>query len=369
MPLTPEERQRYLRQTMLPELGEAGQERLKKSSILCIGTGGLGSPALVYLAAAGVGRIGLVDPDVVDLTNLHRQILHTTDRVGQPKLESARAHLHQINPHVELVVHPGRFTAENSLDLLAGYDAILDGSDNFPTRFAANDAAFFLKKPLIHGAIFQFEGQVTVFAPHLGGPCYRCLLPEPPPPGAVPSCAEAGVLGVLPGIIGSLQAMEAIKLLAGLGKPPLGRLVHYRALTTRFREIQIKPDPACPLCGPEGTITAPITYENDSCSMTELPEISTLELRQILAEGFDGILLDVREPDEYAMAHIEGSQLLPLSTWPASAAHLPKDAKYLVHCAAGMRSARAGLWMLQNGFTDVTNVAGGMKQWLAEEPR
>lgn len=369
MPLTSDEAQRYLRQTILPELGDAGQERLKASSILCIGTGGLGSPALLYLAAAGIGKIGLIDPDHVDLSNLHRQILHDTDRLGSPKLESARDRLQNINPHVEIILHPGRFTAENALDLLSPYDALLDGSDNFPTRFAANDAAFFLKKPLIHGAIFQFEGQTTVFAPHLGGPCYRCLLPEPPPSGSVPSCAEAGVLGVLPGIIGSLQAMEAIKLLAGIGTPPLGRLTHYRALNTHFREIKIKPDPACPLCGENATITAPVAYDNDSCPMSNeiLPEITTLELRQILAEGFEGILLDVREQDEYFMAHIEGSQLLPLSGWPAAADHLPKDAKYLVHCAAGIRSARAGEWMLQNGFTDVTNVAGGMKQWLQEE--
>ncbi|MGE9267217.1 MAG: molybdopterin-synthase adenylyltransferase MoeB [Verrucomicrobiales bacterium] len=360
--LSPEETQRYARQTLLKEIGTEGQEKLKQASILLIGTGGLGSPAATYLAAAGVGRMTLIDDDSVELSNLHRQPIHDSDQVGQPKLDSARRRLLAINPHLELTTHQGRFTAGNALELLAPHDLILDGSDNFPTRFAANDAAFFLKKPLIHGAIFQFDGQLTTFAPHLGGPCYRCLLPEPPPPGAVPSCAEAGVLGVLPGIIGSLQAMEALKFLLDLGTQPLGRLIHYQALSSSFRELKIKPDPNCPLCGQNPSITAPISYEH-SCSMNDYKEISTNDLRDILTQGTDAILIDVREQEEYDLDHIPGSRLIPLSTWPATIEHLDKNASYLVHCQKGMRSARACQYMLANGFQDATNIAGGMDAW------
>lgn len=358
--LTAAERTRYGRQILLPELGEAGQKKLRASSVILIGSGGLGSPAALYLAAAGVGKLTLVDPDQVELSNLHRQLLHDTSRLGDPKAESARDRLRAINPEIEIATVPERFTAANALDLARGHNLILDGSDNFPTRFAANDAAFFLKIPLVHGAIFQFEGQATVFAPHLGGPCYRCLLPEPPPPGSVPSCAEAGVIGVLPGIIGSLQAMEAIKILAGLGEPPLGRLIHYRALATSFRELKIKADPACPLCGENPSIDKPVAYEQ-TCVMSD--EITMDQLREKMAAGEKFTLLDVRERDEYDRDHIPGSTLLPLSTFPAAVESLPKDATYLVHCQKGMRSARAVDFMKQHGFPDVTNIAGGMDEW------
>ena len=360
--LTSEEKQRYARQTLLPQIGESGQEKLKNASILIIGSGGLGSPAATYLAAAGVGTIAMIDDDRVELSNLHRQPIHDTDQVGELKLDSARRRLLAINPHLNFISHHGRFTAENALELLEPHDLILDGSDNFPTRFAANDAAFFLKKPLIHGAIFQFEGQLTTFAPHLGSPCYRCLLPEPPPPGVVPSCAEAGVLGVLPGIIGSLQAMEALKHLLNLGQQPFGRLLHYQALTSTFREIKIKSDPACPLCGNNRTINQPVSYEQ-SCTMNNAPEISTTELRELLSQKTDAILIDVREQEEYDQEHIPGSKLLPLSTWPDAITSLPKDATYFVHCQKGMRSARAQDYMLNTGFHDVTNIAGGMDAW------
>lgn len=362
---------RYSRHLLIPEVGLEGQGKLKRGSVLLIGTGGLGSPAAMYLAAAGVGRLGLADPDVVDVSNLQRQVLHGESWIGKPKLESAVARLREINPHVTVEVHPVRFTPENVLEIARGYDVLLDGCDNFPTRFLTNDTAFLLGKPLVHGAIHRFEGQMTVFAPHLGGPCYRCLLPTLPPPGAVPSCAEAGVLGVLPGIIGSLQAMEAIKLLLEIGEPPLGRLVCYDALRSSFRTLRLNRDPQCRLCGDHPSVHSVANSEttaSPACSLSTpaMDTITTTELRARLATGFDGLLIDVREPHEHAVSNIPGARLIPLGTLPDHLDALPRDREILVHCKMGGRSARAVLFLLDNGFTRVRNVEGGIDAWLAE---
>jgi len=369
--LTAAERQRYARHLSIPGVGIEGQLRLKRSSVLLIGSGGLGSPAALYLAAAGVGRLGLVDPDAVELSNLQRQILHGQSWLGKPKLESAAARLAEVNPHVVVDCHPVRFTPENALEIAAGYDVILDGCDNFPTRFLSNDTAFFLKKPLIYGAIQRFEGQLAVFAPHLGGPCYRCLLPEAPEPGTVPSCAEAGVLGVLPGIIGSLQAMEAIKLLLGIGDAPTGRLTTYDALRSSFRAIALRRDPACRLCGEMPDITSvsnPQTLAPIHCQdPTDMESITTTELRTLLAADAPGLLIDVREPGEHAEVRIEQARLIPLATLPEHIDSLPRDREIWIHCKAGFRSARAVRFLMEKGFTQVKNVTGGMDAWLAEE--
>lgn len=369
--LTAAERQRYARHLSIPGVGIEGQLRLKRSSVLLIGSGGLGSPAALYLAAAGVGRLGLVDPDAVELSNLQRQILHGQSWLGKPKLESAAARLAEVNPHVVVDRHPVRFTPDNALEIAADYDVILDGCDNFPTRFLSNDAAFFLRKPLVYGAIQRFEGQLAVFAPHLGGPCYRCLLPEAPEPGTVPSCAEAGVLGVLPGIIGSLQAMESIKLLLGIGDAPSGRLTTYDALRSSFRAIALRRDPACRLCGETPDITSvanPQTLAPIHCqSPTDMDSITTTELRTLLAAGAPGLLIDVREPDEHAEVRIEEARLIPLATLPEHIDSLPRDREIWIHCKAGFRSARAVRFLMEKGFTRVKNVAGGMDAWLAED--
>jgi adenylyltransferase/sulfurtransferase len=340
--------------------------------VLLIGTGGLGSPAALYLAAAGVGRLGLIDPDVVDASNLQRQIIHGESWLGKPKLDSAIARLREVNPHVTVEPYPVRFTPENALEIASRYDLLLDGCDNFPTRFLTNDTAFFLRKPLVYGAIHRFEGQVTVFAPHLSGPCYRCLLPAMPPPGAVPSCAEAGVLGVLPGIIGSLQAMEAIKLILGIGTVPVGRLTVYDALQSSFRTLKLNRDPACRLCGERPDLHSVCNQETTAtatCSPTPdtMESITTAELRELLAANFAGLLIDVREPAEHAIANIPQARLIPLATLPDELGTLPRDREILIHCKAGGRSARAVRLLLDNGFTRVKNVAGGMDAWLAEE--
>src|SRR6478752_439754 len=287
---------RYSRHLLIPAVGEAGQLRLKNASALLIGTGALGSPAALYLAAAGVGRLGLVDADVVDASNLQRQILHGESWIGKPKLESAAARLREVNPHVQVELHPVRFTPENAVEIAKSYDILVDGSDNFPTRFLTNDTAFFLKKPLVYGAIHRFEGQTGVFAPHLGGPCYRCLLPNMPPAGSVPSCQEAGVLGVLPGIIGSLQAMEALKLILGIGSVPLGKLTCYDALGSSFRSLKLNRDPQCRLCGDQPDIhdvTNAETTASTTCDFTStsMETITTSELRAVLSENFEGLLI------------------------------------------------------------------------------
>jgi molybdopterin/thiamine biosynthesis adenylyltransferase/rhodanese-related sulfurtransferase len=370
--LSPTERLRYSRHLLIPAIGEEGQLRLKNASVLLIGCGALGSPAALYLAAAGVGRLGLVDADVVDASNLQRQILHGESWVGKPKLESAAARLREVNPHVNVELHATRLTPDNAMDIAAGYDVLVDGSDNFPTRFLTNDTAFFLRKSLIYGAIHRFEGQTGVFAPHLGGPCYRCMLPHPPAPGSVPSCAEAGVLGVLPGIIGSIQAMEALKLILGIGSPPLGKLTAYDALGSRFRTLTLHRDPHCRLCGENPDINSvnnPETLAQASCSTSDnsMQTITTAELRTLLAGDFQGLLIDVREPHEHAMAYIEGARLIPLGTLMQHADSLPPDRDIYVHCKMGMRSARACEMLMERGFTRVANVTGGIDAWLAEE--
>lgn len=361
--LTDHEKNRYARHFTLPEVGESGQLKLKNASILLIGTGGLGSPAALYLAAAGVGRIGLVDADHVESSNLQRQIIHGESFIGKPKLESAKSRLLEINPHIQIETHETKFTAQNARQLLADYDILLDGTDNFPTRYLSNDIAFFLKKPNIYASIFRFEGQISVFAPHLGGPCYRCMLPEPPEPGTVPSCAEGGVLGVLPGIIGSLQAMEAIKLILGIGKPPLGKLLHYDALNTEFRNFNLRRDPQCPLCGDQPTITDLIDYQG-FCGLppeNSMTEITVTELKQKIDNGLDGILLDVRRPDETAAAKIPGAtHFIPLNELPARFQDLPTDQKIYIHCKVGGRSAKAAEFLAEQGILNTINVKGGI---------
>lgn len=367
--LTREEQIRYSRHLMIPAVGVDGQLRLKNSSVLLIGTGALGSPSAMYLAAAGVGRIGLVDADVVDVSNLQRQILHGESWIGKSKLESAAARLREINPLIRVDLHPVRFTPDNAVEIASSYDVIVDGSDNFPTRFLTNDAAFLLKKPLVYGAIHRFEGQTGVFAPHLGGPCYRCLLPGLPAPGSVPSCQEAGVLGVLPGIIGSLQAMEAIKLILGTGVVPLGKLTVYDALNSSFRSIKLNRDPRCRLCGdhPEvHSVSNAETTASTTCAtpIADMQSITAAELRTMLETKFDGLLLDVREPHEHAIASIEGARLIPLGTLESGLDLLPRDQDIFIHCKSGMRSAKAVKLLLDHGFTRVKNVSGGIDAWL-----
>jgi adenylyltransferase/sulfurtransferase len=363
---------RYSRHLLIPSIGEQGQLRLKSASVLLVGCGALGSPAALYLAAAGVGRLGLVDADVVDASNLQRQILHGESWVGKPKLESAVARLGEVNPHVAIEPHATRLTPDNAMEIAGAYDIIVDGSDNFPTRFLTNDTAFFLRKPLVYGAIHRFEGQTGVFAPHLGGPCYRCMLPHLPAAGSVPSCAEAGVLGVLPGIIGSIQAMETLKLILGTGSVPLGKLTAYDALRSRFRTLTLHRDPHCRLCGntPEiHSVSNPQTLAQDTCttSASTMQTITTTELRSLLAGNFQGLLIDVREPHEHAMANIEGARLIPLGSLMQHIDSLPTDREIFVHCKMGMRSARACEMLMARGFTRVANVAGGIDAWLAED--
>jgi len=361
---------RYSRHLLIPDIGVEGQLRLKDASVLLIGTGALGSPAAIYLAAAGVGRLGLVDDDEVDVSNLHRQVLHGESWIGKPKLESAAARLREINPHVELELHRVRFTPDNAMTIAARYDVLVDGSDNFPTRFLTNDVACLLKKSLVYGAIHRFEGQATIFAPHLGGPCYRCMVPEMPSPGSVPSCAEAGVLGVLPGIIGSIQAMETLKLILGIGELPLGKLTVYDGLKSSFRSLRIGRDPQCRLCGASPTIDSVANAETlatiaCAASRDEVPEITADRLREILNGSFDGLLIDVREPHEHAVSRIDGARLIPLRELPSQLGELPRDREIIVHCKSGARSARAVKFLLESGFPRVTNVQGGIDAWLA----
>ncbi|HMJ64257.1 MAG TPA: molybdopterin-synthase adenylyltransferase MoeB, partial [Candidatus Binatia bacterium] len=321
MVLSNDEIRRYSRHLILPEVGLAGQKKICSTSVLCIGAGGLGSPIAMYLAAAGIGKIGLVDFDSVDFSNLQRQILHSTEDVGRPKTQSAKETINSLNPNVEVVIHNTRISSENALDLIAPYDIVVDGTDNFPTRYLTNDACVLLKKANAYGSIFRFEGQASVFAPHLGGPCYRCLYPEPPPPGMVPSCAEGGVLGVLPGIIGCIQATEILKLALGKGSSLVGRLVLFNALDMKFRELKLRRDPQCPVCGENPTITKLIDYEQ-FCGITPEPaanaanpdEVTVQEMKKALDDPKGAIkVIDVREQDEYQIAHIIGVPLIPLS--------------------------------------------------------
>jgi molybdopterin/thiamine biosynthesis adenylyltransferase/rhodanese-related sulfurtransferase len=365
--LSDEERCRYARHLTLPEVGLEGQRRLRASRVLCIGAGGLGSPVMTYLAAAGVGEIGIVDDDRVDFSNLQRQILHGTSDVGRLKTESAAGRLAEINPGVRVTRHETRFTAANAAAIAAPYDLIIDGTDNFATRYLSNDLAVLTKKPNVYGSIHRFEGQVSVFAPHLGGPCYRCLFPDPPAPGMIPSCAEGGVLGILPGIVGAMQANEAVKLLLGIGEPLVGRLVHFDALSFRFREIRLRRDPACAVCGESPTLTTlqDIEFTCDMSSPT-LPEIDVHQLKSRLADGKPFVLLDVREPSEYEVARLPGSVLIPLGELPARAQELDPAAETIIHCKSGGRSAKALQFLLDSGFSNVCHVQGGINAWSRE---
>src|SRR5499427_5363677 len=337
------ELQRYSRHLIMPEVTAEGQKRLKAARVLCIGAGGLGSPATLYLAAAGVGKLGLVDFDRVELTNLQRQILHGTKDIGRSKLESARDRLRDMNPEIEIELHECRFSSETAQQIVAEYDVIIDGSDNFATRYLSNDVCVLAEKPNVYGSVFRFEGQTTVFAPHLGGPCYRCLFPEPPPPESVPNCAQAGVLGVLPGIIGMLQAIEAIKLIVGIGEPLVGRLLHFDALRVKFRELNLRRDAQCPVCGENPTIFSPIDYEQ-FCRVRDeggIPEMSPQELKRRMDAGESFELIDVREPFEFEIARIDGAKLIPLREIAERLDELKREQPIVLHCHSGMRSAQA----------------------------
>jgi molybdopterin/thiamine biosynthesis adenylyltransferase/rhodanese-related sulfurtransferase len=374
MEFNPEETRRYSRHLMLPEVGPEGQRKIRAASVLCIGAGGLGSPIAIYLAAAGIGRLGLVDFDMVELSNLQRQILHGTEDVGRLKTESARDTLHQLNPNVEIVLHNRRITSENALDLIRPYDIVVDGTDNFPTRYLTNDACVLVRKPNVYGSIFRFDGQASVFAPHLGGPCYRCLFPEPPPPGMVPSCAEGGVLGVLPGIIGVIQATEILKLALGAGTSLIGRLLLFDALEMKFRELKLRRDPQCPVCGENPTITKLIDYEN-FCGITPAAnratmnpdEVTVQEMKRALDDPSLNIkVLDVREPSESQIARVPGATLLPLTMLPQRFTELDPNQHYYIHCKVGVRSLYALQFLREQGFKNLKSVAGGIDAWSDE---
>jgi adenylyltransferase/sulfurtransferase len=366
---------RYSRHLIMPEVTLEGQKRLKAASILCIGAGGLGSPIALYLAAAGIGRMGLVDGDVVDFSNLQRQILHGTKDVGRKKLNSARDRIREVNPNVQIDLHDTLFTSANAEQLVREYDLVIDGTDNFPTRYLSNDICVFLKKPNVYGSIFRFDGQCTVFAPHLGGPCYRCMFPEPPPPGMVPSCAEGGVLGVLPGIIGVMQAIEAVKLIIGIGDSLIGRLVQFDALKLKFREFKLRRDPKCPVCGDNPTITELIDYDQ-FCGIPQaaaaeaaeapIPTMTVRELKQKLDNGDKFLLLDVREPFEWDICHIDHATLIPLGQLPSRMSELDSADEIVIHCKSGGRSAKAVRLLQEAGFTKLHNVEGGITAWADE---
>lgn len=372
MDLTPEQLTRYSRHFILPEIGEEGQIKLLQSKVLLIGAGGLGSPLGLYLAAAGVGTLGILDFDTVDLSNLQRQVLHTTEEVGKPKVDSAEKRIKAMNPDVKVIKYTTRITSENALDIMKDYDVIIDGTDNFPTRYLTNDACVLLKKPNIYGSIFRFDGLATVFDAEKG-PCYRCLYPEPPPPGMVPSCAEGGVLGILPGVIGLIQATEAVKIITGIGRSLVGRLLVYDALQLTFRELKLKKDPQCPVCGPNPTITKLIDYEQ-FCGLTRgglpaddhgIAEISVSELKNKLDAGEDFLFLDVREPFESQIAKIPGAQLAPLGKIEESAGQFSeyKNKEIVAHCHHGGRSRRALEILKSKGFKKLKNVSGGIDDW------
>ena len=373
--LTNDEVKRYSRHLIMPEVGMDGQRRLKAGKVLCIGAGGLGSPAAMYLAAAGVGTIGIVDFDVVDFSNLQRQIIHGTPDVGRTKLDSAKDRLHALNPHIDIQTYETALSSANALKLFEPYDVILDGTDNFPTRYLTNDACVLLGKPNAYGSIFRFEGQASVFATK-DGPCYRCLYPEPPPPGLVPSCAEGGVLGVLPGVIGVIQATEAIKLVTGIGEPLIGRFLIYDALKMRFRELKLKKDPDCPVCGTHPTVTKLIDYEQFCGIHPAAPETTTVntsgnateitatELKQRLDKGDKLKLVDVREPNEYQINRIPGTVLIPLGDIPRRYNELDPADEIVVHCKMGGRSAKAADFLRSVGFKRVLNLKGGILEWI-----
>ncbi len=360
---------RYSRHLILPEFGLEAQRKLKGSSVLLVGAGGLGSPLGLYLAAAGVGRIGIVDFDVVDATNLQRQVIHGTTDIGRPKLASARDRIRDLNPKVHVEAYETRLTAANALDIAAGYDVLVDGTDNFPTRYLVNDASVLLGKPNVYGSIFRFEGQASVLATP-DGPCYRCLFREPPPPGLVPSCAEGGVLGVLPGLVGVIQATETIKLLTGIGEPLVGRLLLIDALGMKFRTLKLHRDPLCPACGTR-EIQVLQDYEQ-FCGIGREPEpvglteILPAALQQRIAAGHDLDIIDVREPQEWALGRIPGARLVPLGTLAAALGSLDRTREVVVYCKGGVRSARAARQLQEAGFRRVANLTGGILRWSQE---
>jgi sulfur-carrier protein adenylyltransferase/sulfurtransferase len=359
---------RYSRHLIMPEVGMAGQRKLKAARVLCIGAGGLGSPLALYLAAAGVGTLGLVDFDVVDFTNLQRQIIHTTGDVGRPKLESAAEKLSAINPLVNVQKFETRLSSANALDIFRDFDIIADGTDNFPTRYLVNDACVLSGKPNVYASIFRFEGQASVFAT-AHGPCYRCLYPEPPPPGLVPSCAEGGVLGILPGLLGVIQATEVVKLILGSGEPLIGRLLLVDALAMEFRKLRLRKNPQCPVCGTHPTVRELIDY-NQFCGIrgeeapltAGVPEIQPEELKAKLQSGEDIFILDVREPQEYQICNL-GGHLIPLGDLPARISELDSSREIVAHCRSGVRSAKAVSLLRQTGFRKVRSLAGGILAW------
>ena len=362
---------RYSRHLIMPEVGMEGQLKLKRASVLLVGAGGLGAPLGMYLTAAGIGRIGLVDFDVVDFTNLQRQVIHGTKDVGKKKLDSAFESMRDINPFVELKGYDVPLTSENALEIIKDYDIVVDGTDNFPTRYLVNDACVLLGKPNVYGSIFRFEGQATVFATK-DGPCYRCLYPEPPPPGLVPSCAEGGVLGILPGVIGLIQATETVKLILGIGQPLIGRLMLYDALNMKFRELKLRRNPECPVCGDHRTITQLIDYQ-EFCGMpnVETPaeavavagDIDPVEVKAKLDRGDNFRLIDVREPHEYQICRIPGATLMPLGELPRRLMELDRNDEFVMHCKGGTRSAKAVELMQLSGFKKVRNMKGGIAAW------
>jgi adenylyltransferase/sulfurtransferase len=366
--LSNDEIKRYSRHLIMPEVGMEGQKKLKAASVLLIGAGGLGSPAAMYLAAAGIGRMGIVDFDVVDFSNLQRQILHSTEAVGQSKLASAQERITQINPNVQVKPYETRLTSQNALELFRDYDIVVDGTDNFATRYLVNDACVLTGKPNVYGSIFRFEGQASIFATQ-EGPCYRCLYPEPPPPGLVPSCAEGGVLGVLPGIVGTIQATEAVKLILGAGRPLIGRLLLFDALQMKFRELKLRKDPKCPACGTHEIRTL-IDYEQ-FCGVTPAHaapvqsegELTVTELKDLMDRKANIFILDVREPHEYQISRLEGSHLIPLGELPQRVNELNSADEIVAHCKMGGRSAKAVDFLRQAGFKKVRNLKGGIDAW------
>lgn len=369
---------RYARHLILPEVGIAGQKKLKAASVLLVGAGGLGSPLALYLAAAGVGRIGIVDFDVVDESNLHRQVIHGTDDVGRKKLESARDTIREINPHVDVVLHDVRLTSDNALDVLGGYDLVADGTDNFPTRYLVNDACVLLGIPNVYASIFRFEGQLSVFGAK-DGPCYRCVYAEPPPPGLVPSCAEGGVLGVLPGLVGTMQATEVIKMICGIGEPLIGKLLLIDTLSMQFRTLKLRKDPDCPVCSERPTQTELIDY-NEFCGIpstnghmdnqeSDVPEITVAELKRRMDEGTAPFILDVRDPHEYDIANLGvDAPLIPVRQLPARLDELEdwRDQEIVIYCRSGARSGNAVKILKQAGFSNPVNLKGGVLAWSAE---
>jgi sulfur-carrier protein adenylyltransferase/sulfurtransferase len=372
--LTTDDLSRYSRHLILPEVGMEGQRRLKAAKVLCVGTGGLGSPLAFYLAAAGIGTLGLVDFDVVDASNLQRQIIHSTKDIGRKKLDSAAEKLTALNPALNVVKHDTMLSSANALEILKDYDIVADGTDNFPTRYLVNDACVLLGKPNVYGSIFRFEGQASVFATE-NGPCYRCLYPEPPPPGLVPSCAEGGVLGILPGLVGVMQATEVIKLILGKGESLIGRLLLIDALNMRFRELKLRKNPECPVCGTNPTVTQLIDYQQfcgivpetsqESNVKNGVPQITVKELKRRIDAGEDVQLIDVREPYEFQIAQI-GGKLIPQNDVPQRLAEIDRDREVVVHCRSGARSQKIAEFLKQAGYPRVVNVAGGILAWSDE---